>query len=145
MFRSYNKIIELLVSRPDLNINYTGQRDLSPLMLACIEGNTEGVAIILAREDVDVNIVGKDGVTAISLACLQGNVAIVSMLLQCRGVNINKMTVDGVTPFTVSIFKGKHFNMNWNHANMCLQVTPSSATCCLTDQSSYSTIIHHHP
>ena len=124
--RSYNSIIQLLVSRPDLDINYTGQRwdtsqvtraamyechkcvlyrDLSPLMLACIEGNATGVSTILARHDVNVNIIGKDGVTAISLACLQGNMEIVQMLLACREVNINKMTVDGVTPFTVSIFK----------------------------------------
>ena len=75
-------------------------------MLACIEGNTQGVATILTRSDVDINIVGKDGVTAISLACLQGNMDIVKMLLNCKDVNINKMTVDGVTPFTVSIFKG---------------------------------------
>ena len=81
-------------------------RDLSPLMLACIEGNATGVSTILARHDVNVNIIGKDGVTAISLACLQGNMEIVQMLLACREVNINKMTVDGVTPFTVSIFKG---------------------------------------
>ena len=80
-------------------------RDLSPLMLACIEGNATGVSTILARHDVNVNIIGKDGVTAISLACLQGNMEIVQMLLACREVNINKMTVDGVTPFTVSIFK----------------------------------------
>ena len=80
-------------------------RDLSPLMLACIEGNATGVSSILARHDVNVNIIGKDGVTAISLACLQGNMEIVQMLLACREVNINKMTVDGVTPFTVSIFK----------------------------------------
>ena len=126
--RSYNSIIQLLVSRPDLDINYTGQRcdtshlmyecltsvlsrDLSPLMLACIEGNATGVSTILARHDVNVNIIGKDGVTAISLACLQGNMEIVQMLLACREVNINKMTVDGVTPFTVSIFK-----VNWEKA-----------------------------
>ena len=30
--RSYNKIIQLLVARHDLDINYTGSRDLSPLV-----------------------------------------------------------------------------------------------------------------
>ena len=49
-------------SRPDLNVNFTGKLELSPLMLACIEGNRRVVECILEREDVDINTIGKDGV-----------------------------------------------------------------------------------
>ena len=56
--RGYNEIIDVLVEREDLDINYTGNRDLSPLMLACIEGNKEVATTILKRNDVDINIIG---------------------------------------------------------------------------------------
>ena len=57
--RGYNEIINVLVERDDLDINYTGNRDLSPLMLACIEGNREVATTILRRKDVDINVIGK--------------------------------------------------------------------------------------
>ena len=94
-----------LIARPDLNVNFTGKRELSPLMLACIEGNRRVVESILQREDVEVNIVGKDGVTALGLACLQGDMAIVEMLLGRPEIDINTSTEDGITPFTVSVLK----------------------------------------
>ena len=94
-----------LIARPDLNVNFTGKRELSPLMLACIEGNRRVVESILEREDVEVNTVGKDGVTALGLACLQGDMAIVEMLLGRPEIDINTSTEDGITPFTVSVLK----------------------------------------
>ena len=51
-----------LLGRPDLNVNFTGKRELSPIMLACIEGNRRVVECILEREDMDINTIGKDGV-----------------------------------------------------------------------------------
>merc|ERR1719369_166918 len=103
--RGYNQITVSLLARPDLDINYTGKRDLSPLMLACIEGNREVARCILARSDVKINTVGKDGVTALGLACLKGDIAIVEMLLSRPDIQVNTVTADGVSPFTVSIFK----------------------------------------
>ena len=94
-----------LLARPDLNVNFTGKRELSPLMLACIEGNRRVVECILAREDAEINNIGKDGVTALGLACLQGDLAIVEMLLAKQEIDINTCTEDGVSPFTVSVLK----------------------------------------
>ena len=102
---SCHQVTLALIARPDLNVNFTGKRELSPLMLACIEGNRRVVESILQREDVEVNTVGKDGVTALGLACLQGDMAIVEMLLGRPEIDINTSTEDGITPFTVSVLK----------------------------------------
>ena len=93
----------VLLGRPDLNVNFTGKLELSPLMLACIEGNRRVVQCILEREGVDINTIGKDGVTVLGLACLQGDLAKVEMLLAQLDIDINTSSEDG--PFTVSVLK----------------------------------------
>ena len=35
------QVIRILLQHPDLDINFTGSRNLSPLMVACIEGNAQ--------------------------------------------------------------------------------------------------------
>ncbi|XP_023341834.1 uncharacterized protein LOC111711670 [Eurytemora carolleeae] len=103
--RGYTEIIETLLTRTDLDINHTGQRGLSPLMLSCVEGHEDIVRVLLHHPNININLQGKDGVTALGLACLRGDLGIVKMLLQKPELDINIRSSDGVSPFTVSVIK----------------------------------------
>jgi len=103
--RGYTAVLNTLLTRTDLDVNYTGSRDLSPLMLACIEGHLDIVRALLERPDLHVNLQGKDGMTALGFACHRGHLGIVRLLVARQEVDINIRSNDGVCPFTVSVIK----------------------------------------
>ena len=65
-----------LINRDLVNVNqlisYNGNR-LTPLMIACLNKNTEIVIELLKNKNTDVNAKSADGTTALMLACQQFN------------------------------------------------------------------------
>ncbi|KAJ2934208.1 hypothetical protein H1R20_g2899, partial [Candolleomyces eurysporus] len=89
----HGRIAELLVSRPDVNVNMGSP---TPLMHACYQGHTGIVELLLHSrgEELDINLQAESyecRPTALWLACFSDrpNLDIIQLLLQCSDIDVN--------------------------------------------------------
>lgn len=69
----------------DVNEIYTVHQWLSPLHIACSNGNLSAVKLLLCLAGHRVNLKDKEGWTALHCACAEGHLDIIRLLGRCQG------------------------------------------------------------
>lgn len=90
----HTEIVELLIERPDLDVNikYSDEVDRSVLMMSSFAGSArEVVKLLLQEPGIDVNQKDFNGDTALSLATTNGNAAIAQLLLTQPDIDISSV------------------------------------------------------
>lgn len=98
------KARELIDQGADMD-SRSGPKNHTPLMLACINKNTE-IAKLLVEKGADVNSSDIDKITPLSYAALHGKPELVSLLIE-KGANVNNIDLHGNTPLYYAAAKGK--------------------------------------
>lgn len=91
------KLVELFINRPDLDINLRDNHGSFALMSAVIKENTPLVKLLLQRRDIDVNMQLKCGFSPLMFAVQDGSEEIVKLLLQNPKINLDLKTNSGLT------------------------------------------------
>ena len=100
-------IVKLLLSCPDIDVNFTAPGSHSALMLACKVGAADMVRLLLDKDDILINQQDFDGFTplchAASFAYLndgytEGHVDAIMLLLQRDDIELNLPDNSGCTP-----------------------------------------------
>jgi ankyrin repeat protein len=76
----YDKLIDLLLKRPDQNVNLQDRDGMSVLMVASFRGSVHVVKVLLGEKGCDPDLVSRDGKTAHSLALSSGHKTIARIL-----------------------------------------------------------------
>jgi len=79
--------------RPNELINALDTKGLTPLMMCCIEGFTDGVCVLLSY-GIDIDKKNNDYRTALMWACINGNTEIVNILID-NGANLTRTDRSG--------------------------------------------------
>lgn len=97
----YNDLmIDMLLARPDIQVNKLGIHGTSPLMVAAGVGVARVVEKLIARDDVDINLAGTTGFTALMYACYEGRPKVVSVLLAHPKISPGIMDINLRTPLS---------------------------------------------
>jgi uncharacterized protein len=91
----------VLVAWPKTNVDTRTDHDETPLMMACLRGQTEMARKLIAR-GADVN---KTGWTPLHYAATSGNVAITQLLLD-ENAYIDAESPNGTTPLMMAAMYG---------------------------------------
>ena len=112
-WNGYNKLCDVLLTVPSLDVDLPGPGDSTALSLACQQGHLDIIHRLLdAKCDVNrtATLGDSHGVTALHLAAQNGHAEVVKLLL-CAGAVVNAcMTVkdiQGVTPLHVAVESDK--------------------------------------
>mmetsp|Transcript_5794 Transcript_5794/g.7143 ORF Transcript_5794/g.7143 Transcript_5794/m.7143 type:complete len:128 (-) Transcript_5794:28-411(-) len=65
----HTKILNLLLTRDDLDVNVQDQYGMTGFHLACQKGHTEIINLLLTRDDLDINVQDWAGKTGFNYAC----------------------------------------------------------------------------
>ncbi|MES2940851.1 MAG: ankyrin repeat domain-containing protein [Pseudomonadota bacterium] len=95
------KVANTLIGWPKTNVDWRNAKDESPLMLACLKGETEMAKRLVAR-GADVN---KTGWTPLHYAATNGHVAIMELLLENHAY-IDAESPNGTTPLMMAAHYG---------------------------------------
>ena len=91
---NHTRIVQLLLSRPDIRVNMRGLDGYTALIRACFE-RSDIVKMLLLRPDVDVNLATYYGTTALTFAIRNGNDAAVKELIKHPRINVNYQSKHG--------------------------------------------------
>ena len=93
--------VDLLLKRPDIEINQTGKGGLNALMVLCLLSTSDQiskVAQLLIEKGIDVNQTNEDGWNALMHLCYHSKsdqiVEMVKLLID-NGINVNQTDIDG--------------------------------------------------
>jgi ankyrin repeat protein len=89
--KCHENIVQLLLRRNKININWRGQSGSTPLLLAAHHGYKGIVQILLNEIAADVNARDNHGSTPLSRAAENGHKDIVQLLLETKKANVNLM------------------------------------------------------
>jgi serine/threonine protein kinase len=109
------KIVEILLSREDIDINASNDAGHTSLIAACHKGRDKILELLLNHKnsdgdyDVDVNAVTKDGDSGLMYAAYKGHTKIAELLLQHKDINVNYKTDKG-SALKIAIDK-KHYEI----------------------------------
>lgn len=78
--KNYYYIADMLLRRPDLNVNQRNYNNDTALTIVSWQGKTDMVRLLLRRPDIDKNITNYNGDNALSLAKYKKHYDIVNML-----------------------------------------------------------------
>ena len=102
----HTRIVELLLERPDLDVNtrYADEGDRTVLMMSTFPkfAGEEIVKLLLYKSGIDVNLKDFNGDTALSLATTNGNAAIVRLLLTHSKIDINSVNNSNLSALTIA-------------------------------------------
>ena len=99
-------VVELLLSRDDVNPDKPDDEGLTPLSGAALSGHEGVVKIFLGRDDVDPDKPGNRGKTPLWYAAYSGHEGVVKILLERDDVNPDKPSNRGKTPLLYAAFNG---------------------------------------
>jgi len=94
---NYQRICNLLLSHPKINVNIRGWRDNTPLMESCREGHSEITQKLVSAPGVDLNCQSLLGSTAAILAALNNQTECLKILATQDSVKWNIQSNDGWT------------------------------------------------
>ena len=90
--------LELLLRRPDIDVNSKNDDGKTPLHFACDKGHVETLELLLRCPDIDVNSKDDDGDTPLHLACTERNVEAAKLLLRHSDIDVSIENTDDSTP-----------------------------------------------
>ena len=91
---NHTRIVQLLLSRPDIRVNMRGLDGYTALIRACFD-RSDIAKMLLLRPDVDVNLATYYGTTALTFAIRNGNEAAVRELIKHPRINVNYQSKHG--------------------------------------------------
>ena len=92
------KLLNLLLATPGIDVNITNSRGETPLIRACIKGNSAIVSKLGSDPNLDPNLRDIDGWSALDLAIRYNNLACVKVLTEDPRVDLNARDSYGDTP-----------------------------------------------
>jgi ankyrin repeat protein len=87
-------VLELLLSRPDIEVNQAAGHMPPPMAVACEAGQLNVVKILLASGKADINIRSGSGFTPLISAASAGYADVVKVLLACDNIDVNARTTE---------------------------------------------------
>ena len=82
------------------NVNCDGYLGMSPLLIACKNGNLD-ILLVLLKHNADPHHIDKNGDNSLILACRSGNIHVIKVLVGLL-VNIHHRNPFGETPLSIS-------------------------------------------
>ena len=99
-------IVELFLSRDDVNADHKVKFGNTPLALAARNGHESVVKLLLSRNDVDVHSENSWNFTPLSEAARSGHEAVVKLLINRDKFDVNHKTRKGDTPLSLAAANG---------------------------------------
>lgn len=100
------EVVELLLSRDDVDVNAKDLGDQTPLIYATMFGRRGVTELLLSRDGVDVNAKTLFGQTPLMWAARLGHQAVTEVLLSHSGVDANAKSLVGHTPLMFAAKRG---------------------------------------
>ena len=105
--RGHMILVELLLSRNDVDVDHKNSQGDVPLSSAAKYGHTAAVRTPLGKEDVDVNYQTPRGYAPLHLAAEEGHYDVVELLLQ-HNVEIDARDIFANTPLSLAAWEGHY-------------------------------------
>lgn len=96
------KVIDFLLSNPNVDPNLANKSGETPLMMASIEGDLPLVKTLVLGKKVDVN---KTGWTPLHYACATGKLEVAQFLV-ANGAKVNALSPSETTPLMMAVSSG---------------------------------------
>jgi ankyrin repeat protein len=137
--RGYDKIVELLISSDEIDINSINADGDTALILASRNGHSKVVQLLVEDDTIEINKAGKNGQTALHAAAQNGHGNVIEELLNTVGVNrllnnpetinerkpymidVNLINNDGDTALMIATREGSKKDISANYEN-CIQL-----------------------
>jgi ankyrin repeat protein len=103
-------IVEYLMKRKELNINYKNYMGESALIITTEFDMIDNIKLLLLHKDIDMNITTINGDSPLFYACKYGSILIIKMLLSHKKININIQNNQNETPLMIAL-KYNHLNV----------------------------------
>ena len=103
-------MVELLLSREDIEVNPMGMDGDTPLNNAAYEGYHMVVEILLKRGEVLVNKADLDCQSPLYTAATEGHEKVVELLLRRGDIQVHQAGLDGDTPLNSAAHMGHHLS-----------------------------------
>ena len=102
----HEKVVNILLSHPEIDPNLPAKSGVTPLLLAAQNGHFSVVNTLLAHPKIDPNCAAlHEGVTPLFIAAQNGHLEIVRALLAHDETQAD-LPVDGISPVSVAIENG---------------------------------------
>ncbi|KAL1850769.1 hypothetical protein Daus18300_012777 [Diaporthe australafricana] len=96
---SHSELIDVLVSRPDIDVNLKNHDGLAGLHIACQSDNVAIVGSLLQSPHTNVNIrSSSDSSTPLHIAAMQGNASPIKSLLEMAEIDVQAEDAHGYLP-----------------------------------------------
>jgi ankyrin repeat protein len=92
--RGKKNVVELLLARPNCDVNLERNDGTTPLIIASQEGHIEIVRLLLKSDSIQVNKASR-GRSPLFMACYKSNQEIVSLLVNEKSTNLNQKETEG--------------------------------------------------
>jgi ankyrin repeat protein len=102
----YTKIVLLLLSHKDINVNLVSSSGFTPFLWACFNGKTEIVKILFEDDRVNVNLADKYGWTPLMCSCFWGYTQTVKELLMCGRIDLFAKSTKNYNPWGITYKSG---------------------------------------
>ena len=106
----HRNLVQQLLRRRSVNVDYQDRDGLSPLVIAVSRGH-EAVVRLLLEKGVDRTLTDKEGLTALMMAVIRGHQGLVVLLLDYgllleNGAGVNARNNYGKTPLMLAVEEG---------------------------------------
>ena len=98
----YDKVVELLLHREDIEVNAADENKRTPLYNAAEMGHHEVVGLLLKREEIKVNQAQFQYFTPLHKAAQEGKTRVVELLLTRKDIEVDAFGEDGETTLPCS-------------------------------------------
>lgn len=102
----YQEIVQLLLERDEVDVNFTNRFGQTALFLAADKGHEAMILSLLKRKDLIADIAADHHYTPLSIAARRGHEAAVRLLLRREYIAVNYADEKGWTPLAWAVFKG---------------------------------------
>ena len=99
-------LVELLLSRHDVDANHRDAEQNTSLSLAAARGREAVIKMLISRDDVDRNHKNSKGDTPLSSVAEEGHEVVMKLLLDRRDVDPSSINYDGHTPVFKAVRNG---------------------------------------
>ena len=105
-YRGSADIVEVLLQRPEINVNLAIQSGAPPLYLAATQGHAAVVRLLLGAPGINVNRTNANGITPLFIATQAGHEEVVGLLLSVQGIDVDTQKSDGATALYMAVQSG---------------------------------------
>ena len=97
-------VVELLLDRPNIDVNLKCVHGRSALFAAVKSKNIEALKLLLKVPNIDVNIVDNVGNSAVHVAVFEKNIEALKLLLNVPNIDVNTVNNDGWSALHAAVY-----------------------------------------